>query len=289
MMAVVLAALFFLSPPSGFAAQTDASPVATIAPEVLARGRWALLFVVIPGCPACEHAIRWLGKVQHAHPQIRFLLVAPSLTEELEAAASQLGLPLVVDEGGRMGAASGVRRAPTVVLVLDGRPRDRLDWPFTQDELALGLEELAAAPRQGPWQFLGSTISLGEARTLEGEPVNLDEFPRPLLVLFFNPLCPPCWDALPGLVELSEAIAVVLVVLAPHTLTGGDREKLRQTGPKVAFDGQELARRLAVRATPTYVVVDQEGVIFSVHEGAAELGELSRAVMAALGEAGDGE
>jgi len=254
----------------------------------LAQGRWALLFVVLPGCPACEHAIRWLGEVRHDYPQIQFLLLAPLRTEELRAIASPLDLPLAVDEGGRIGARLGVRRAPTAVLLLDGRPQGGLDWPFTQDALVRAVEDLAAAPREGPWQLLGSAVPLGEARMLAGDPINLDELPRPLLVLFFNPLCPPCWDALPGLVELGEEILPVIVILAHHTLSADDRERLREAGLMVVYDDErELARALSVRATPTYVILDAEGVIRWVHEGSVEPEELQRAVLAVRGEDGN--
>lgn len=58
--ALLTSAGFLLSP--GFIAAAERS---NIAPTDLARGRWALLFVVVPGRPACEDAIRWLGQVRH--------------------------------------------------------------------------------------------------------------------------------------------------------------------------------------------------------------------------------
>ncbi len=285
----VIAGLLLVPALPGYTAPIEASPTTTIAPAELTRGRWGILFVVIPSCPVCVEGVAWLGEAQRAFPDLDLLLVGPWRTEELEALSSEVRLPLLVDEGGRMGAGLGVQRAPSLVLLLDGRPHGRLDWPFTEAELVRGLEELAAAPREGPWQFLGSPVPLGEARMLPGDPVNLDELPRPLLVLFFNPDCPPCWDALPGLIKLREKILPVVVVLSSHALAGTNGERLRETGLKVVVDGRELARRLAVRVSPTFLIVDQEGVIRWVHEGAAELGELGRAVMAAWDEAGDGE
>jgi thiol-disulfide isomerase/thioredoxin len=159
-----------------------------------------------------------------------------------------------------MGAALGVRRAPTVVFLLDGMPVSRLDWPFTEAELGRGVADLAAAPWGGLWQRLGAEVMLGERRTVDGEPVDLDGLPRPLLVLFFNPLCPPCWDAVPALVELGEEITVVLVVLATPALTEDDRERLRESGLKAVLDDDgELAQRFALRVTPTYVSSTKRG------------------------------
>lgn len=154
-----------------------------------------------------------------------------------EVAASHTGLPFLVGEGGRMGAGLGVERTPTVVFPLDGYPLARPDWPFTEQELLAS----AVAPRGGPWQYLGAAVSLGVARTLEGEPLNRGALPQPLLVVFFSPSCPPCWDALPTLLEFSR-VSIGLVVMAPHTLSSDDRVELRETGLKVVLDDGELAR-----------------------------------------------
>lgn len=145
-----------------------------------------------------------------------------------------------------MGAAWSVRRAPALVLLLDGRLYGRLHGPFTEDEIVRSLAVLAAAPREGPWQFLGIAIPLGEARTLAGDPVNLDELPRPLPIRFFDPNCPPCRDALAGLVEATEKILPVVAVLVPQAFAGRDGERLRETGLKVVVDGPgtgAMARR----------------------------------------------
>lgn len=185
-----------------------------------------------------------------------------------------------------MGATWGVRRAPALVLLLDGLSHVRLDWPFTEGELVRGLEELAAAPREGPWQLLGTVIPLGEARMLAGDRVNLDELPRPLLLLFFNPACPPCWDALSGLVELGEKILPVVVALAPHALSADGLERLREAGLVIVYDGERyLVRTFAVRATPTYVILNGEGVIRWMHEGVVRPEELGRAVLAVVSRA----
>lgn len=66
---------------------TAAAEGSNIAPTDLARGRWALLFVVVLGCPAYEDAIRWLEQAHGAHPEVHPLLVGPWRTRELEATA----------------------------------------------------------------------------------------------------------------------------------------------------------------------------------------------------------
>lgn len=160
--------------------------------------------MVIPRCPACAEAVAWLGRAQQVLPDLHLLLVGPWPTVEVEALSSDAGLAFLVDEGRRMGAAWGVQRAATLVLLLDGRPYGRLDGPFTEDEIVRSLAVLAAALRDGPWQFLGIAIPLGEARTLAGDPFNLDELPRPLLILFFNPHCRPAGMRWRGLSSLER-------------------------------------------------------------------------------------
>ncbi len=232
-----------------------AMPSSTFDLAQLYQGRWALVFVVLPGCPACERVLAWLG--EGSLPAVNLLLVAPWASEELEVWARTLGVPWWVDEGGRMGASLGVQRAPSVVLFLDGRPWQLLPWPLGQGDLVRGLEELAAAPREGPYSLLGSTVPLGEARTFVGEPVNLQELPRPLLFFFFNPDCPPCWEALRELQKLSEGISVQVVVVATRVPSSEDRKKLAESGFLVVGDeGGELARAFLVRATPTYLILD---------------------------------
>ncbi len=251
----------------------------------LPPGRVAALFVVLPGCPACEQAIGWLNQARQAYSDLNFLLICPWLTDELQTAAEEADLPLGVDDGGRMGAGLGVTRAPTAVFFLDGVPLSRLDWPFTEQELLESLAELAAAPREGPWPYLGEEVPLGSFTSLDARTVDLDEQPGPFLVSFFNPLCPPCWDALPALVELGEEVPVVLVVSVPEALSEDERESLREAGLVTVRDEHGgLAQTLAVRVSPTHVIVDQEGVIRWVHEGTGELEELRSAVLAALSE-----
>lgn len=57
-----------------------------------------------------------------------------------------------------------------MVFLLNGCPLVRLDWPFTGDNR--GVEELATAPREGPQQHLGATLSWGVARTLVNPPMD---------------------------------------------------------------------------------------------------------------------
>ncbi len=264
-----------------------AMPSSTFDLAQLYQGRWALVFVVLPGCPACERVLAWLG--EGSLPAVNLLLVAPWASEELEVWARTLGVPWWVDEGGRMGASLGVQRAPSVVLFLDGRPWRLLPWPLGQGDLVRGLAELAAAPREGPHALLGSTFPLERLGRLLGEQVDL-QVPRPILFLFFNPECPPCWEALAELRKLSEGSSVQVVVVATRVLSSEDRKKLAESGFVVVGDeGGELARAFGVRATPTYVILDGKGVIRWVGEGLVRSVVLEEAILAIVSEGKTGE
>jgi len=177
-----------------------------------------------------------------------------------------------------MGAALGVRRAPTLVFLLDGEVVGLLPWPFGKEELERRLVEveLASASRRGPGALLGTRVSLPEVQTLTGEP----EPGEALVLFFFNPECPPCWRALEALGVL-EGNKVVVVVLAPQGVGESERGRLAETGLLVVFEGSpELAKAFGVRVTPTYVILDGEGVVRWVHEGPAKQEVLRRAVQA---------
>ena len=99
----------------------------------LISGRWALLFVVIPGCPACEEVFPWFSQAAQVFPEIRFLLVASWSTDELRKLGG--AIPVYIDGGGIFGASLGVKRAPTVVFWAGGVPVHRLEWPFDKAKL----------------------------------------------------------------------------------------------------------------------------------------------------------
>lgn len=254
-------------------------------PVGLHEGYWVLMFAVYPGCPACEVAMVWLGRAANTHPGINALLVCPWLMDELKEAAGEAKLSLVVDEGGLLGADLDVERAPTVVCLLDRQPVARLDWPFGEGDLVQGIEELAATPREGPWQHLGAAVLLGTVATLEGGSVELDCVPGPWLLSFYSSQCPACRADLPTLVELSDEIQMVLAVMAFDELSMHDREMLAKTGLRAVLDDEGvLAERLTLRVTPTHVLMDREGRISWVQEGVLKAEELRAAILVALGE-----
>ena len=62
----------------GIAASLGATACAATAPALdpteIAQGRWAVLAVILPGCPACKEVLGWVGEAHQDFPQIGFLL-----------------------------------------------------------------------------------------------------------------------------------------------------------------------------------------------------------------------
>ena len=88
----------------------------------LSQGRWALGFVIIPGCPACEGVITWFGRAGQAFPEINFLLVTHAATPEFTSFVNEhaASVPVLLDSDGSLGGSLGVTRAPTVFLIMEG-------------------------------------------------------------------------------------------------------------------------------------------------------------------------
>lgn len=262
----------------------------TIGIEEIAQGRWAVGFVVLPGCPACEKLIAWFERAAEAFPEIRFLLVAPEATPELEALVQG---QVLLDRGGVLGGSLGVKRVPTVFLSVEGVHVTRLDWPFTEGALLRALAEslLVKIKLPNPKELLGEPAPGFSAHDLQDTGVRLSDLPRPLLLAFIDPGCPPCWEALPVLAEVAREVAVGLVAFVREAgLSQADRERLEgfQRGveerPVAVLLVQDLAVLSAykVARSPTYILLDGKGVVAEVWEG--RVAKLVEEVRAALGK-----
>lgn len=243
------------------------APLFAVEFEELSSGRWALLFVVIPGCPACEKVLPWFSQAAQTFPEIRFLLVTPWSSDELEKLPG--AIPVYVDNGGLFGASLGVRRAPTVLLLARGAVVLRLEWPFDEMKLKESLSELLAFQVPDPRALLGKRPPDFTAKTLAGESISMESLSKPLLLVFFNPACPGCWEDFPILSELSKEVSVVLLAAAKLSPEKKDRLELA-AGEKVVVLFTEEVRVLQafqVMRSPTYFLIDGEGVVIWVWEG----------------------
>jgi peroxiredoxin len=288
----VLLALLFLWVPLGFTAAIAALSVDTIALTDLAQGRWAVAFVVVPGCPACEEFIEWFLRAAQAFPEVRFLLIAPAATAELKDHV-QDQIQVLIDSGGTLSGWFGVRRAPTVILSVEGLHVARLDWPFTEGFLLRHLAEslLMAVELPNPMELLGQPAPGFSARDLGGKESGISALTRPLLLTFIDANCSACWETLPVLAELAKEVAVALVVLVSEgEISTADRERLEQF--LLAAEQRAVAvlvvqdlgvlRAYKVVRSPISFLIDEKEVIVGIWEGRRDGEELLEAVRAAL-------
>jgi len=272
--------------------------------EELARGRWALGFVVFLECPACEEFLPWFSLASEAFPEVNFLLVVPEVTPELRAVVKEQasGIPVLLDKDGMLGAWLGVERAPTVLLSVEGVYIDRLDWPFTEGALLRKLAEslLVEIEIPNPKELLGQPAPGFSTTDLKGEETTLTELPRPLLLVFFSLGCAPCWEILPVLEKISQEVAVALIAVTKEAgLSEDDRELLEQFlneveewgGEAVVLldawvegEGFRIATEYRIAQSPTFILIDRKGAITGVWEGRLEAKRLLEEVCAILAE-----
>ena len=235
--------------------------------EELSFGRWALLFVVIPGCPACEKVLPWFSQAAQTFPEVHFLLVTPWSTPELGKSAGTL--PVHIDHGGIFGASLGVKRAPIVLLLARGTIAFRLEWPFDEAKLQESLSGLLALYVPDPQALLGKNAPDFSAKNLAGELISLGFLSKPLLLMFFNPACPGCWEDFPVLVELSKEVSIALLAIGKLSVNEVERLKLI-AGENIVVLCTEDIRILEtyqVVRSPTYFLLDEKGVVIWVQEG----------------------
>lgn len=241
----------------------------------LCQGNWALGFVVLPGCPACETLLGWLSEASTRFPELHLLVVVPWETPELAGSP----LEVFVDQAGELAGALGIRRAPTLVLLSWGRQASRLDWPFSEAELLSSLESLSQVERQGPQVLVGQPAPAFSGLDLGGQPAGWE---GPVLLVFVNPGCPPCREALAALGELAQLSVALLV--GEGRLSEDDRSWLSELsareGWSVLMVPPQVWGAYRVLRTPTFFLVDKEGVICWAKEGfssgtglVAEIGE----------------
>jgi len=235
--------------------------------EDLSFGRWALLFVVIQGCPACEKVLPWFSQAAQTFPEVHFLLVTPWSTPELGKSAGTL--PVYIDNGGIFGASLGVKRAPTVLLLARGAVARRLEWPFDEAKLGESLLELLALQVPDPQALLGKNAPCFSAKNFAGEAISLGSISKPLRLMFFNPACPGCWEDFPVLVELSREVSVVLLVIGKLSAEELKRLKLIAEEKIVVLCTEDIRilETYQVVRSPTYFLLDEKGVVVWVQEG----------------------
>lgn len=245
------------------------------------EGRWALAFVV----PSRMSSLR------HGHPlaeggEGNFSRNSSCSRSSLEKRRTSEGggLPVLLDEGGRFGAALGVRKAPTLLFFVEGTLVGKIAWPFSENLLLQQLMEVQTLLAPSPKDFLSQPAPDFQGVSLMGKGVGNAELPKPLLLAFLTLGCAPCWEVLPVLQELSREVPVVLVAgVEPQGLASEERARLNRflmevqsVGGKawvlldLGVEGYPLARAFRVRRSPTFLLLDGKGVVVGAWVRAGE-------------------
>lgn len=271
-----------------------------ISVEEFTQGRWALGFIVSPGCPACEKVVEWFEQAAQAFPEVKFLLIASAATPEVRELVKTHApeIPVLLDQDGVLGIELEIKRAPTVFLSAEGMYITRLDWPFTEGKLLRELAQSLLIKFPNPRDLLGKQAPNFSAVNLNGDKIGLADFPRPLLLAFLAANCPSCWDVLPSLLELPNDVAAGIVIpVRQSRLSTEHWEKLEQFQQKASEQGKQVAVVLdkwskeggfkillayKIKATPTFILVGKENIIDWVLEGPIEGGDLADAIAKAL-------
>lgn len=125
-------------------------------------------------------------------------------------------------------------------------------------------------------------------KNLEGDTVSLNALQGKVVVLdFWATWCPPCRRTMPHLERLStelkeQGVAVVGVSAEETGVVKSYIKKQNFTFPILLDAKREVNRRYGIRAIPTTLVIDRQGVIRSHFVGAPSEERLRQAVTAAL-------
>lgn len=266
----------------------------SISVEDLAQGRWALGFIVYPGCPACEKMVEWFEQAAQAFPEIKFLFIVPKATSDLKTFVKMHapGIQVLLDKGGALGAQLDVKRAPTVLFSISGVLLDRLNWPFTKGTLLRKLAESLTTEVElpDPKGLIGQPAPDFTASDLRANKVDLKDLPLPLLLVFLDPLSSSSWDTLSFLVNISGKVAIELL-FSKNGFSSADRlrlvEFLDEAKGEVGvglIDDPRIIEAYKVWQSPTYFLMDKRGVVRGVWEKGTDKEKLLEQICAVLGK-----
>lgn len=136
-----------------------------------------------------------------------------------------------------------------------------LDPPATVAERA---KLMLADPRRAGEEFASNF----RITTVQGQDLSLKQFAGKIVVLdFWATWCPPCRESVPELRELTskyDSSKLVLISISADDEEGSWRQFIadnKMTWPQYRDADKRLINAFTVRAYPTYLVIDGDGVI----------------------------
>jgi peroxiredoxin/outer membrane lipoprotein-sorting protein len=147
--------------------------------------------------------------------------------------------------------------------------------------------EMLLLPGEERMMLTGSRAANFALKTLEGEPVVLDETRGKVVVLdFWATWCPPCREELPSIEKLREEFAGQVQFFGINDEDSGTvKDFLRKHAYEmpVLMDGKrQVHRQYGVSSIPTMLIIDKEGVIREHFIGSRSKAKLRQAIQAAV-------
>ena len=237
---------------------------------LLAPGKPLMLVFAEPRCGPCYELLPDLGDWQRTYSdQLTIALVSSGTPDTNEAMVSPYDIaPVLLQHDMEVVVAYGLAQAPAAVLIQpDGRisagPRygTRAIRQLVADTLGLTLPPTPISNI--------TTVGIGAAvpplrrPDLRGNLVDLAA-PRgvPTMVLFWSPGCPHCQTLVPAIRAVEQhphRPEMIIVSRGPIGLT----EAAEFTSTVIFDDDRVLARTFGVEATPSAVVIDDNGKVAS--------------------------
>jgi cytochrome c biogenesis protein CcmG/thiol:disulfide interchange protein DsbE len=145
--------------------------------------------------------------------------------------------------------------------------------------------EMLLLPGEERMLLTGSRAANFSLKTLEGEPVVLDETRGKVVVLdFWATWCPPCREELPSIVKLRDEFAGRVQFYGINDEDSGTvKDFLRKHTYEIAvlMDGKrQVHRQYGVSSIPTLLIIDKDGVIREHFIGSRSEAKLRQAIQA---------
>jgi len=147
--------------------------------------------------------------------------------------------------------------------------------------------EMLLLPGEERMMLTGSRAASFTLKTLEGEPVALDQTRGKVVVLdFWATWCPPCREELPYIEKLREEFAGQVQFFGVNNEDSGTvKDFLRKHKYElpVLMDGKrQVDRQYGISAIPTMFIIDKQGVIREHFIGSRSEAKLRQAIQAAV-------
>lgn len=148
---------------------------------------------------------------------------------------------------------------------------------FTSDGIIIGIKQGNAAP-----DFALTTLNGTEARLS-------DYLGRTVVINFWATWCPPCKAEMPHMEKFFQqfnADAVVLAVNLTHTETNSKAvaefvDKHELSFPILLDEQALVSEQYRISAYPTTYIIDKQGIVQQVHQGAVSYETLKKSLLLA--------